>query len=310
MAGESKVTARFPNSVLAAVDAHGRADHAVHAAVWLAERFGAKLELVHAFPPRPILWGKRADMPEWTAGTEAAGLALRESLREVLARAPATLALKTRAESLRLHIAAGHPAEVILDRARAAESDCIVLGAHEKRGLFDFGSTARGVLAGTRAGVWLQVQPMRAIRRILVPIDFSADSTHALATARDLARELGASVSVLHTFVSPAMWTAREDLPALYTPELVDSLRRSAQEELARTVEGVPWDGVPHEGRFEDGDASERVLALQREFDLIVIGRHGHTKLAVALLGSTTYAVMRAAETPVLAVRAPERLKP
>jgi nucleotide-binding universal stress UspA family protein len=305
MTGEAKDNARFPRSVLAAVDAHGRADHAVHAAVWLAERFGAKLELVHAFPPRPILWGKRADMPEWTAGTEAAGAALRASLRELLARAPSELALKTRADGLRVHIASGHPAEVILASARSVNADCIVLGAHEKRGLFDFGSTARGVLAGTRAGVWLQVRPMHAIRRILVPIDFSADSSHALAIARDLARALGASVTVLHTFVSPETWTAREDLPAVYTPELADSLRRSSEEELARTVGGVRWDGVKHESRFEDGDASERVLALEREFDLIVIGRHGHTQLSFALLGSTTYAVMRAAETPVLAVRAP-----
>jgi nucleotide-binding universal stress UspA family protein len=307
MTGEAKHDARFPKSVLAAIDAHGRSDHALHAAVWLSERFGAKLELVHAFPPRPILWGKRDDMPEWTAGTEAAGLALRASLRDVLARAPSALALKARAESLRVHIASGHPAEVILERARAADADCVVLGAHKKRGLFDFGSTARGVLAGTRAGVWLQVQPMRAIRRILAPIDFSADSTRALEVARDLARELSASVTVLHAFISPELWTAREDMPPVYTPELTDSLRRSTEEELARSVAAFPWSGVQHDSRFEDGDASESVLALQREFDLIVMGRHGHTRLAVALLGSTTYAVMRAAETPVLAVRAPER---
>ena len=297
----------FPKSIVAAIDAQGQSNHALHAAAWLAERFGARLELVHAFPTRPILWGKKEEMPEWTAGTEAAGAALRAAVRDSLKSAPAELALKTSADKLRIDVVSGHPAEVILERARAAGADLIVLGAHKKRGVLDFGSTARGVLSKANAAVWVQVEQPRAIRRILAPIDFSTDSLQALETARDFARELGARLTVLHCFTPPVLGMGLGDSAMATMMTALDDLRRKSRLEFDRVLGPFDWRGVEHTTAFEEGDPAQRVLELEKEFDLIVMGTHGHTGLSAAVLGSVTYSVMRAARTPVLALRASAR---
>lgn len=298
---------KFPKCIVVAIDAQGQSDHALHAAVWLHERFGARLELVHAFPPRPILWGRAEDMPEWTAGTEAAGAALRAAVRDTLAKAPAALALRTKADGLRLDVVSGHSAQVILETARSVEADLIVLGAHKKRGVFDFGSTARGVLSKAHCGVWVQVEPLRPIQRILAPIDLSPDSLQALESARDLARDLSANVTAVHCFVPPVFGAGPSDLPLSSAVAGLDDLRRASRIAFETALSEFDWKGVAHTARFDEGEPAERVLELEKDFDLIVMGTHGHTGLSAAVLGSVTYSVMRATRVPVLALRAPER---
>ena len=175
----------LPRHLLCGLDVEGRAHPAVQAAVWLAETLGAEVEFTHAFPPRPLLWGKKDDMPEWVAGTEAAGRVLRESLREALRQAPTELGLRTNADALRFHVASGHPAHVLLDHARTSHADLIVLGPHQKHGRLDFGGTARGVLAHAAHGVWVQPARPKLVKRILVPVDLSETSLAALRLARD-----------------------------------------------------------------------------------------------------------------------------
>jgi nucleotide-binding universal stress UspA family protein len=307
MSSVSPLGRAFPKCIVVGVDAQGHSTHALHAAVWLSERFQARLELVHAFPTRPVLWGRADEMPEWTAGTEAAGAALRAAVRDTLARAPAELRLSTNADRLRLDVVSGHPAQVIVERAAKLGADLIVLGAHQKRGVLDFGSTARGVLSKAECGVWVQVERFVPIRRILVPTDLSADSLRALEVARDLAAALSASVSVLHVFVPPVFGAGPSDVPLPSSVAGLDDLRRSSRSAFDETLAKFDWRGVAHSARFDDGDAADRVLHAQSESDLIVMGTHGHTGLSAAVLGSVTYSVMRAARISVLALRAPAR---
>lgn len=292
-----------PHHILCALDAEGRAEHAVAAAVWLSEKLGAELELVHAFPTRPILWGKEEEMPEWVAGTEATGRALREGLRTMLARAPRELALRTSADALRLHIKSGQPVQVILERARDAKADLVVLGPHAKRGLFDFGSTARGVLAHAGA-VWMQPEALRPVRRILAAVDFSSDSLRALALARDLAVAFGARVSVLQAFDAPVFDAGTPPAPPVEPGYVIEELRKAERSQFDAQLAAFDWRGVTYASRFEDGEPVERILALQAEHDLVVMGTHGRTGLSAALLGSVAHSVLRGAHVPVLALRA------
>ncbi len=297
----------FPGQILCALDLPGRAGNAVQAAVWLAETLAAPLEIVHAFPKRPILWGKEEDMPEWVAGREATGRALRESLREILAAAPPGLPLRTSASDLRFHVRVGHPVQVILEQAQAVDADLIVLGPHAERRWFDVGSTARGVLAHAPDGVWVQPGAARPIRRILAPIDLSVGSLHALERARDLARRLGAHVTAFLSFVSPDFGgLAPENLRVVGPTYVLEHLRRDERSRFEAAVAAFDWRGVPHEARFEEGDPVKAILAAQSDCDLIVMGTHGRTGLSAALLGAVTHGVVRASDTPVLALRQPQ----
>ena len=296
---------RFPTRILCALDLEGRAAPAVNAAIWLSERLGAPLEIVHAFPPRPILWGQEEHMPEWVAGREATGRALRDTLRAIVATAPTELRLGADAGQLRFHITSGHPVQVILEQARASRADLIVLGPHKKRGWLDIGSTARGVLGHASRGVWVQPETPRPVRRILAPIDLSPDSLHALEVARDLAQAFEARVTVMLAFV-PVVLGAYTPADVAVGPDYVNErLRHDEAAHFEATVGAFDWRGVAHELRFEEGDPTARVLALQDAHDLVVMGTHGRSGLSAALLGSVAHGVARSASIPVLALRNP-----
>lgn len=296
---------RFPSQILCALDLEGRAGPAVNAAVWLSERLGAPLEIVHAFPPRPVLWGKEEDMPEWVAGREATGRALRDSLRAIVASAPAELGLRTDPGRMRFHITAGHPVQVILEHARATGSDLIVLGPHKKRGWLDVGSTARGVLGHAPRGVWVQPDVPRPVRRILAPVDMSPDSLHALEIARDLALVFDARVTAMMAFV-PLVLGATTPAAVAIGPDYVNErLEREEKAQFESKLGAFDWRGVKHELRYEQGDPASSILALQGAHDLVVMGTHGRTGLSAALLGSVAHGVVRSSTIPVLALRYP-----
>ncbi len=304
----NRADSSLSRTIVVGVDLEGRADNAVLIAMWLGARFGARVQLVHAFPVAPLFWGRDEAMPEWTAGTETAASAIRERLARVLASAPAELSIPKRIDEDALRVVSGPPAQVILDEARKSQSELVVLGSHHKRGLFDFGSTARGVLAGAPTAVWVQVEPPRPIRRVLCPIDLSPDSLLALAGARDLCRALGAGITVMSSFVVPQFGGGMPDTPLAGPMYAVDSLRRSSRDEFERAVASFDWQGVSHEALFADGEPAEQILRLQEGHDLIAMGTHGHTGLSAVLLGNVTYSVLRQARIGVLAIRRPGRV--
>ena len=127
MASSNPAANRFPNQILCGLDLDGHANNAAVAAVFLSEQLGVALEFVHAFPPRPLLWGKQKDMPEWVAGTRVAEQALRKLLHTILSAAPSELGLRTSADSLPIEVSSGPSAQVLLERARVRGADLIVL---------------------------------------------------------------------------------------------------------------------------------------------------------------------------------------
>lgn len=293
---------RFPLRIVAGVDDDERSDGAVDAALALARRFRARLELVHAFPEAALeVLARGRGMPPGTLDAEAeVALRLRLSphVRALLAR------LEEDPDPPRLQLVAGSPAEALLERARYLEADLAVIGPHRRRAKLEFGSTTRALLAEGPGSVWTQIGTWRPIERLLVPFDLTADSLHALARARDLARGFGASVLVLHCFLVPELG----DEPASGAPPPaprygLEHLRRQAREDFERAVAEFAWQGVPHRPLFEDGDPVDAILAHQESADLIVLATHGRTGLAAALLGNAADDVIQGGRRPVLAVR-------
>jgi nucleotide-binding universal stress UspA family protein len=141
---------------------------------------------------------------------------------------------------------------------------------------------------------------VRTIQAILHPTDFSESSEQALRAARGLARSRGARLVLLHV-VEP------ETIPAelIGADPRLEEARREIEERAARLGREEP--GLVVEGRVSQGPAVGEVLALAAETrcDLIVMGSHGRTGLARALMGSVAESVARGARCPVLIVKAP-----
>src|SRR5262249_38684570 len=144
--------------------------------------------------------------------------------------------------------------------------------------------------------------PMKAIRTILHPTDFSENSRYAFDVACSLARAQGARVVLLHV-------TYPSSLPLSDAP--VSNPLKSAQSQagIRRRLNGpgAPDGGVQIGHRVAEGDGVSEILSLAKEldWDFIVMGTHGRTGLRRLLAGSVAEGTLREAECPVLTVRMP-----
>jgi nucleotide-binding universal stress UspA family protein/mono/diheme cytochrome c family protein len=141
------------------------------------------------------------------------------------------------------------------------------------------------------------------IKRILVPLDFSANSRRALDYARGLAAKVHADVHLVHVCEVPKF----ASLGAYKIPyegsnhPLAGEAARQLQE-LAATVWGHRTTtevlfGNPATAIVEAADANR--------IDLIVMGTHGRSALPHVLMGNVAERVVRHAHCPVLTVREP-----
>ncbi len=148
---------------------------------------------------------------------------------------------------------------------------------------------------------------MHAIRKILVPVDFSESSRVALEHAVAWAGPFGAAVDVLHVWQAPAFIPTAslpEAMPADAT--LVELVKKNAEQALDRFVSAAKKGGIAvREALSEPGSPAHTIVEVAKSgrYDLIVLGTHGHTGLAHALIGSVAERVVRHASCPVLTVR-------
>jgi nucleotide-binding universal stress UspA family protein len=148
---------------------------------------------------------------------------------------------------------------------------------------------------------------MRPVQKILVPLDFSAQSAEALAYAADLARRYDASLTLAHVY-QPVNYAAAEGF-RLYTPEQLTTLLDELHQQLRAAEAEARAIGAPRIALVTlQGDPFSELLELARKesFDMIVMGTHGRTGFRHALLGSIAEKLVRSAPCPVLTVRLPQ----
>jgi len=147
---------------------------------------------------------------------------------------------------------------------------------------------------------------MQKIARILLPVDFSPGSQAAVDLALHLARELGASITLLHA-LQPASAMAGI-VPGAKLDEDTAEERRTLETRLAEIAADLRAQGATvAEGIVVVGPPTRTILERARAggFDLIAMGTHGRTGLPRLLLGSVAEHVVRHAECPVVTVHLP-----
>jgi nucleotide-binding universal stress UspA family protein len=142
-----------------------------------------------------------------------------------------------------------------------------------------------------------------AIRRILVPTDFSAHADEAFRVANVLARATGAAVVVFHIASPPAVVTEGGTLLAEPGPREAANLW--ARFEHLRPID--PQVRVEHQVIVAERPGAGHILDILDRLgcDLIVMGTHGRSWLKHRLFGSVTEEVVRRARCPVMVVKAP-----
>ena len=140
-------------------------------------------------------------------------------------------------------------------------------------------------------------------RSILVAVDGSPDAEAALAHAAELARDQHARLTLL-TAIPPLPATALLASGAAAPPRT--EVVRHYEDLLRRATETVPQD-VGVTTLLVEGPAARAIVEKARsgEFDLIVMGSHGHGRVHNALLGCVSQKVLHSSPIPVLLIRAP-----
>lgn len=143
--------------------------------------------------------------------------------------------------------------------------------------------------------------PKRAmLNRILVPVDFSECSQHALRYAQKIAGAFGATLTVLNVI------PLNEGLLRLGAEQmqvLDEQLRENQRRNLLGFVQDVATVD-PFQCMVRLGHPVQQIIkaAAETGADAIIISTHGLTGLKHALIGSTAEHVVRHARCPVWVV--------
>jgi len=146
----------------------------------------------------------------------------------------------------------------------------------------------------------------RGFARILVPTDFSPPSSAALAMAKALAAQFGASIHMIHVLHDPYATAAYASDVYGYLPAgLRETWQREAQTHLDAQLAPAERAQFRAATRVIFGTPARAIVdyANENAIDLIVMGTHGRGGVAHLLLGSVAERVVRTADCPVLTVR-------
>jgi nucleotide-binding universal stress UspA family protein len=143
------------------------------------------------------------------------------------------------------------------------------------------------------------------IKRILVPLDFSANSTRALDYAYGLALQLNAALHLVHVCEIPSMMTGSMDAYAIAYTDWGQRLGEEAEQQLTIVKNRLRCSAVTTEVLFGTPAPAIVDAAMSNDVDLIVMGTHGHGALMHVMMGNVAERVVRLAPCPVLTVREP-----
>jgi nucleotide-binding universal stress UspA family protein len=272
-----------------ATDLTARSDRAFDRAVSLAQRWNARLLIVHAVEERPQL----TDQPSWRRGSDAVQAARLKLQFEY----PGWEGVDTSIEVRR-----GTPEDVVLEAAQRENTDLIVTGIARE----DFyGRDELGALVpvlARRANAPVLVVKKRLTnppRRVVVATDLSDTSQAALTLALGLFGP--ARLALFNAFDIPYRGLAgdKADLERTMRPGVIEEckavLAEVAGSSAASQIEIIAELGAPAPILAK--------LVADRDIDLVVTGTYGHSGLMDALLGSTAMEIMAQVSCDVLVAR-------
>ena len=147
-----------------------------------------------------------------------------------------------------------------------------------------------------------------ALRKILVPIDFSDYSKKALHYAVPFARQFNATIYLLYV-VEPTIYPADFSFGQIGMPNVENELRTKGEQELQELITNEIKGAVPSEAFVKVGLPFVEVVSFAKDekIELIIVATHGHSGVEHVLFGSTAEKIVRKAPCPVLVVRSDER---
>ncbi|MGK2965283.1 MAG: universal stress protein [Tepidiformaceae bacterium] len=280
--------------VVVPLDESELAEEALPWAALFAKVTGAEVHLVSVWTYDEAIWTRAglsadAEMPE-----------IRTALQGYLERTAASPVLAGLTVTTEVRV--GDVSDQLVDVAREGETELVVITSHGRGGFKRF-------VQGSIASELAQASPVpllvdrsggipAGLTRILVTLDGSETAEISLAAARDLAKAAGAEVHLLRVYNPYSEFAVTPMGPAGDMGDLAGKLYESAE----IYMKGVALDGETWEIR--SGRPLDVILeyAVEKNCEVIAMATHGRGGVIRLALGSTSDAVMRAADRPVLLI--------
>lgn len=283
----------MPRRILLATDLSCRCDRAQDRAVWLAERWGATLHLLHV-----LEHGQEEGRSSWQRGRSA---------RELLAERQLRATIQDRAVEAEVLLRRGSAADEILQAAEELGSDLIVTGIARDETLTRalLGTTVDRLIHRARMPVLVvKNRAGRAYDHVVLASDFSPSSAQAAQQALRLFPD--ARMTLLHAYRVPFEGFISKEANR-------GEIQGEAERQCAAFLAAMP---VAKEQRdrleclIEYGSPDELIgtYVWDREVDLAVVGTHGSSGAFDILIGSTAERLLETLPCDVLVVREPRSL--
>ena len=141
---------------------------------------------------------------------------------------------------------------------------------------------------------------MSIFEKILVPLDGSECSLRALEKAIEIAKKFNGKITLISVYnVSSFKVTPSQVF------NYIIEIRKAGESILEEATKIVKAEGIQVEKVVEEGHIVERIVNKARDenFDLIVLGAQGISKIKEILLGSVSQGVISHSTCPVLVVK-------
>jgi nucleotide-binding universal stress UspA family protein len=172
--------------------------------------------------------------------------------------------------------------------------------------------------------------PKVSIQKILYTTDLSETGRHAFSYAASLSELYGAKLSVMHVvdeepeldqrlagYMPKDLWQKIKDRDLEEAKQTILSRRRDNALVFGQCVEQYcseirigsdAEDAIVYDIVVKLGDPVEQIVkfAIGQEYDLIVVGRHGHSSLHEAIHRGTVRSILNATSIPVFVVQLPD----
>ncbi|MET8778369.1 universal stress protein [Nocardia sp. NPDC004654] len=277
--------------VVVGVDGSAQSLTAVRWAAEYAARHRSPLQLIHALGV-PIDFGPGMAGPVFDIESlRRAGHDLLTTATETARTAAAPIA----AVEISPVLADAAPVPVLRDRA--AEARLLVVGTHGHgafgRVLLGSVSTALVRHAPGPVAIIPETKSERSQKPVVVGVDGSPCSAHAVAMAFEEASQRGAEVIAVHAWSEFFRYESRAEM------------QTEAEALLAENLAGYSdkYPEVPVIRIVTEDRPARRLLQAAADAQLIVLGSHGRGGFPGMSLGSVPNAVLHRAECPVIVVR-------
>lgn len=145
-----------------------------------------------------------------------------------------------------------------------------------------------------------------AIKKVLVPIDFSDYSKSALKYAVNFAKSFNADIILVYV-VEPVIYPPDFSMGQIAMPSINSEWDDRAKDELQKLAKNEITDIKNTKTIIKTGKPFVEIVETAKEenVDLIIIATHGRSGVEHILFGSTAEKVVRKAPCPVLTLREP-----